>query len=354
MKFYQITLQPRSAFATPLKGDTLFGHFCWQAAHDPSLLEGGLDTWIRRYGEQPFAIFSSAYIKTEHNGTCWFLKRPDLPLSFFKSYAGLDKKERILKAKEMKKQKWMQINGSLNIDLAGGTFLNDTELLDILENELSPETRRSLGHLDQKQVSISFSQPHNSINRLTGTTGRGGMFAPFTTKSTCYFPEVELVIFVLIEESATDIERVLKGITRIGQWGFGKDASTGMGRFEVAEHDPMTMPDISNTMAFYTLAPSVPEQGFFNSSGIEKNGMNAFFTPFTRFGKHGSTIAVSGNPFKNPVIMADEGAVFIPDRTQAEMIVKKQYMGTAVGGISKSMPHTVAQGYTPVLPMQLA
>jgi len=213
VKFHQITLQPRSAFATPLKGDTIFGHFCWQADGDSALLEGGLDHQIKKYGEQPFAIFSSAYVKTENKGTSWFLKRPDIPLNFFKSFADMKKKERIRKLKEIKKQKWMQLKDSLEIVLTECTLLNDADLLELLEKELTPETRKRVNLSGQKKITLSFSQPHNSINRVTSTTGTG-MFAPYTTKSDCYFPEVELVIFVLIDEEATDIERVVKGLRR--------------------------------------------------------------------------------------------------------------------------------------------
>ena len=84
----------------------------------------------------------------------------------------------------------------------------------------------------------TFSQSHNTINRMTQTTG-SGMFAPYAKEKFYYFPETELVIFVLIEESVTDIDRVLLGLERIGNWGFGRDASTGLGRFTLGEHDEL-------------------------------------------------------------------------------------------------------------------
>jgi hypothetical protein len=56
-----LTITPLSPFGTPLKGDTLFGHVCWQAAEDPALLDGGLERWVGLYPERPFAVFSSAF-----------------------------------------------------------------------------------------------------------------------------------------------------------------------------------------------------------------------------------------------------------------------------------------------------
>jgi len=57
VKLYEITIRPVSGFGTPLKGDTLFGHFCWQAAYDASILNGGLNQWIACYAEKPCAVF---------------------------------------------------------------------------------------------------------------------------------------------------------------------------------------------------------------------------------------------------------------------------------------------------------
>lgn len=316
MKLYEITIQPRSAIITPLKGDTLFGHFCWQAAHDPALVEGGLDQQMALYDKEPFAVFSSACHRTT-DGNTWFLKRPDIPLGFFPAFAKMAKKERIRNAKEIKKRKWMPVKEPLILK-------SD---LDIFQNI--------------EQVRTSMSQPHNSINRLTGTTGKG-MFAPYAIQVSWFYPDSLLSVFVLIREAATDIDRIVAGMRRIGRWGFGKDASTGMGRFEVSGSRELTLPDCSNADAFYTLAPSVPKKETWH---------RCFFSPFTRFGKHGAELATGGNPFKNPVLMADEGAVITPDHAEAERLKKTLYTGKAVNNVSKIMPQTVVQGYSPVLPI---
>ena len=63
MKVYEITLKPVTGFGTPLKGDTIFGHFCWQIAYDEALLGKTIDDLLSNYNSKPFAVFSSAYPK---------------------------------------------------------------------------------------------------------------------------------------------------------------------------------------------------------------------------------------------------------------------------------------------------
>jgi len=172
---------------------------------------------------------------------------------------------------------------------------------------------------------------------MTGTTGEG-QFTPYSKENTYYIPGTILAIFGLVDEDATDIERTVKGLERIGSWGFGRDASIGMGRFAVVGKEELVLN--TDSPAFYSLAPSVPDMEL-----IEKVYLNTF----TRFGKHGDNLACSKNPFKNPVIMADEASVFIPKDKRLE----KPYMGSAVSGVSKAMPETVVQGYTPYLPIKL-
>lgn len=93
MNTYQITIEPLSPFGTPLKGDTLFGQFCWQAAYDSSLLSVTLDEAVARYAERPFAVFSSAYPALADGGVA--LKRPDAPLDLLFDFSGMSKEERI-------------------------------------------------------------------------------------------------------------------------------------------------------------------------------------------------------------------------------------------------------------------
>jgi CRISPR-associated protein Csm4 len=326
LEFFEITIKPISGFGTHLKGDTLFGHFCWQASYDPSLVEGGLDKQIKLYKEKPFIIFSSAFPKIMDNSKEYYaLKRPDMPL-FMLFKPGKSRLENLKQAKENKQKKWMLVEKNSSIDLANVKFITEKQLCEKIENK------------ESEYITKSVSQQHNTINRMTNTTG-DNRFAPYSKENIYYKPGTLLSFFVLIDKKATDIERVVKGVQRIGSWGFGRDASTGLGRFQVIGSKKL-IKNNDDCKVLYSLAPSVPDTIY-----IDK----IYSSIFTRFGKHGGNLAYSKNPFKNPVIMVDEASVFCMKHLQ----YKKPYIGCAVSGVSKAMPETVVQGYTPFLPIKL-
>ena len=332
MKLYAISLEPLSGFGTQLKGDTLFGHFCWQAAYDPKLLNGGLDKWINCYGEKPCVVFSSAVPYFSGQSTPYAVKRPDLPRSclFRNDAAQQSKREQMEARKKNNKKKWMLLEKSLVMDLKKSLYRTDADLAGMVA-----------GVNPSNDFQCSFEQPHNTINRLTLTTGEGA-FAPFEETVHFYTPGTELALFVLVDEAATDLERICTALERMGQFGYGKNASTGLGRFRLGSlPEEVSRPSNQACNACYALAPVVPEKGMFSK---------AFFQPFVRFGKHGDQLARSAHPFKNPVIMADEGAVFMPAK---EEVFLKPYIGTAVRNTSKAMKTAVVQGYAPYLPFRL-
>ena len=193
---------------------------------------------------------------------------------------------------------------------------------------------------DISSWSYSLGQQHNSINRLTMTTGEGE-FAPYITKNIWYLPGVELAIFVAFDREACSIEQIQDAISMIGMWGFGRDASTGLGRFSVGECDQIDWPHINKGEEVMTLSPCVPEQNTHE---------DCFFSPFIRFGRHGGVLASSGRPFKKPIVMADEGAVF---RLKQNLEIDTPYIGKAVTDVSIVQKSAVVQGYSLVLPLKI-
>lgn len=320
MKTYQITIEPLSPFGTLLKGDTLFGQFCWQAAYDRSLLSLPLDEAVARHADIPFAVFSSAFPALPGGGVAF--KRPDAPLDLLFDLSGMSKEDRIGRRKEHKKRKWLACDrmGAL-ADLSACRYLESADLAGAGSEHL---------------------RSHNSINRLTGTTGEG--FAPYVQAETIYPAGSRLVIFAGIEEQTLSAESLRNGLDGMGQSGFGRDASIGMGKFRIVSFEAVDLAAFGSKdpNALYTLSPCVPEPGRYR---------DAFFTPFTRFGKHGDRLAISGKPFKNPVIMADEGALLFPVDLAASCTLP--YVGTSVTGLSKVQETAVMQGYSLYIPVRL-
>ena len=218
-------------------------------------------------------------------------------------------------------------------------FLNDKELAQEIWESSEMGQAKPISGVDDVFMAM-YSQPHNTINRMIQTT-KGGMFSPFSVQNFSYIHGLSLAVFVLLDPEATGIERVRKAFERIGAWGYGRDASTGMGRFSVLDATAITFPKMPDANALYTLAPSIPEKG-----GFKK----IYFSTFVRFGKHGDRLACSRNPFKNPVVLADEGAVLILDPKNR---LVKPYVGTVVRGVSKVEPEAVVQGYAPYFPIKL-
>lgn len=339
MDIYQVTIRPDTAFGTPLKGDTLFGHFCWQAAEDEKLLDGGLDYWLDQYDEHPFAVFSSAWpLLGKGDRQAVAITRPlgKTPVS----NTTLSRKEAVLGYKKDKKKKWLLLGPSLEVKLEQAYLKSDHGLFELFMEDCGRKTAAKLRLLDPeaRKVCSNVTQFHNTINRQTFTTGMG-LFAPFAHENFQFLPGLKLAVFVGVDGNALDGENLCKGMERIGFWGYGRDASAGLGRFTVTDVQKVVWPRANNAdEGCWILAPAVPEKSRYHTCHA---------LPFTRFGKHGATLATTANPFKNPVIMADEGGVLYPrDRDT----FKRPYLGSAVRNVSKAEPRTVVQGYSLYLP----
>ncbi|WP_456369973.1 type III-A CRISPR-associated RAMP protein Csm4 [Thermodesulfatator atlanticus] len=325
MKFLEIIIEPLSAFGTPLKGDTIFGHFFWQLIYDPELISGNLSHLKDTYGHEPIVVFSSAFPRLKEG---WLMPRPSLPLKYFHTEKGQDCFETLSKRKDEKKKKWMLVK-ELKINLRNTEFLNDTKATELLRKE----TEAFLAAQEIKSFTKKLAQSHNAINRATFTTGEG--FAPYQLENLWFLPGMRLSVFVLFNEKVLSPGGIKTAFERIGQMGFGRDASSGLGRFRVKDLEEHALPEEGNML--YTLGPYVAQKDEYE---------HIWYQPFVRFGRHGSWLILTGKPFKNPVLMADEGAVL---KTSAP---KGPYVGRALTGLSKAEGETIGQGFSIVLPLE--
>jgi CRISPR-associated protein Csm4 len=184
-----------------------------------------------------------------------------------------------------------------------------------------------------------YAQPHNTINRATGTTGEN-MFAPYTQTQYWFHPEMRLDLYAIIDENRITAEELTAALKDMGQSGYGRDASIGLGKFTIERDTAFTgLPHVMNANAFLTLAPSAPQ-------GLGFDAEKSFYHPLTRFGRHGDIAVHSGNPFKRPLLLAKTGSVFTPEDGNIDGVL---YIGQGLDKVSTSQPETLAQGYAPVI-----
>jgi CRISPR-associated protein Csm4 len=307
MESLALRLAPRSPFGTPLLGDALFGHLCWAVRNRHG--EGPLHELLEGYTQgRPFVVVSDAF-------PAGHVPRPALPLSRLGEVGPTERK----RAKRLRWLPWAALSRPPGEWLA----------LAVEESALV-ETRES-------------AQPHNSINRLTGTTGRGG-FAPYTMTQRWHASEAGFDVHVRLDPDRCAREDLVRLFEDIGAAGFGRDASIGLGRFSVSEVPADLPPPPPDADAWLTLAPCAPQgQGFVPE--------RSFYEVFTRFGRHGDQAVHLGNPFKTPVLAARAGAVLTPAAMRPVAHVGRGLGGD--GALSRAIPETVQQGYAPVLGLAL-
>ena len=312
MDMITLRIRPLSPFGTPPLGDTLFGQLCWAIRHQSGearlreLLDGYLEN-------RPFAVVADAL-------PAGYLPRPALPLSRFEQPADAD-------LKRLKQRNWIP-HSALRQPVRSWLIAARSD------QEVTSNPDFSLRE--------SWSQPHNSINRLTGTTGEGG-FAPYTMIQIGFAPGLTLDLHVVFDPARLSVTELRELFESMGATGFGRDASIGLGKFAVDEI-AAGLTEQANANAYLTLAPCAPQ-------GCDFLPHASRYQPFTRFGRHGDQAVQSGQPFKTPVLLAAAGAVLKPAR-----YVETHYVGQGLGGngrLSRAIPATVQQGYAPVIGVHL-
>jgi CRISPR-associated protein Csm4 len=168
----------------------------------------------------------------------------------------------------------------------------------------------------------------NSINRMTGTTQEGLLY----TSDEVYFKgDVSIALYIKYNSEIISKDEVLDIINKIGIIGFGKDASTGKGKFKIAEGDnsitenPEELRLFEGANAFMALSHGIP--GF---SGEKPDCSINFGRIITKFPKHGGFLS-NGDYFKNPFIAYKPGSTFLFDDDNS----KKEIYGTVVNNISR-------------------
>jgi CRISPR-associated protein Csm4 len=333
MQTYRFTLRPLSAFGTPMAGDTLFGQLCWTLRHQ--LGNARLGELLHGYTNGlPFAVLSDA-LPTGH-----------VPLPHVTSDTWRKSTDAVQDRKALKKKKWLP-TAALTTPVANwqASASSDTEVAEPLIRAWA-----TLGkHREPKGSShTERAQPHNTINRQTGTTGEG-QFAPYAMPQIWFHPAMQFDLYVVLDDARLNLTELTAALKYMGEVGFGRDASIGLGKFELVGHAVLNglrcegaAPTDGTANSYLTLGPCAPQ-------GLGFCPVRSTYQVSTRFGRHGDAAVQSGQPFKRPVLLAKAGGVFWPEKLDTS----RQFIGQGLGGasnpVSLSMPETVQQGYAPVI-----
>lgn len=325
MQSFCVTLTPLSAFATSLKGDTLFGQLCWAIRN--RLGEEALNECLEGYtNNQPFAVVSDAFPEG-------YLPLPKLPGCFYHFPEGEDRKA-------IKKRTWLP---EIELQKPFKEWLCHAVNAKTIACGSDDYAATQTATKHTTSLSEKHPQPHNTINRQTNTTGEGG-FAPYSVEQEWFVPGLRWTLFLLLDTTRLSLEDCQQCLADIGAFGFGKDASIGMGKFQIDVFQEQPLPAQEHANACLTLAPCAPQ-------GLGFDSEQSYYQLFTRFGRHGD-IAVhqEGKPFKNPVLLAQTAAVFsTPPPTSG-------FIGQGIGGdggLSKTLKATIHQGYAPVIALNV-
>lgn len=315
MNFIEIAIKPDSSFSTPLKGDTVFGQFCSFLSYADFFGSERLSDALKNYDKEPFLVCSSGILKCSQS---YYLPSAKVP------------GKRLFSESELEEKKHK------------GIYYHQ---LSSLSEPLDIKKLISAKDLEEKKIGWKTqTQIHVSINRLYNTaTGSG--FDPYPENSEWCYPATQISFLIGFNETFITKEEIQKTFEQIGRFGFGKDASTGKGRFtltacnQVNYFTNMPRSSISHYKYFYGLSPFIPSE--------RDSHKSISYRPFTRFGKHGAPLSTQGKVFKKPVLMAEEGFLIEYGDTASINLIA----GTGLKNVSRFTPDAVHQAYSILLPV---
>lgn len=304
---YLVRIWLTSPLATPMHSGTLFGQLCWSWRYLHG--EESLARWLRDLREDPLLISDA-------------LPRGYLPRPLVRPAA----REQVLPERELaafkrlKKRVWLSRESFLKH--RGG--LDESRLLVALREDEQREAQ-----LAAREELLEARMAHNTIDRRTGTTPKsGGLY--FTDEWWPPGARLEREIFV---ESGLEAARVRELFELTGKWGFGKDASTGRGRFDVESVEPaprelFEFPGNRRlSLSHGTLTPNMGD---------------CRYRLHVHYGKSGSLYSIGAKPFKYPMTLLTPGATFQP--------ADDGPFGALLENVHPAYPQVVHSGWHLVVP----
>ncbi len=207
----KLTIKPKTAFGTPLHSDTLWGHFCCSFAEMEG--EEELEKIINHDASMPFLSFSDAFPAGK------------LPVPLIEP-SGIPDDIEYKDQKKIKKK--TLINSSVMIKKRNNLTFSD--LIREIHKEIKSEESQTN---NKNQTVYKKSRVRTAINRVSGSSLEGNLFE---IDETWY--STDLDIYCLLDTDIITKEKFEMIMEYIGDSGYGKDSSVGLGRFKIESMSP--------------------------------------------------------------------------------------------------------------------
>lgn len=313
MNCLKIEIEPTSSFVTKIESDTLFGVFCWNLLYKYG--ENRLIELLKKFNEEPFIVFSNAFFVDK------------LPKPYLKPVILNDKNIKDIKKTGLLNK--IDFIGLLKDNRNKNIALTLTQINDLirkrLEEKQTSKKSETKGDIEENIESTNKIIQKNYIDRL-GDYSNNKLFA---VEETFYSKNIKLNVFIKYSDLITkgEIEEVFK---LIAVNGFGKDKSTGKGKFtfsiieEFEEKELLSPPE--NIDKYWIMSLS---NGYIKDIDNNELIKYKFIQSHVKFPKMGGTAANSDVPFKNPIVLITPGSTFKP-------VIKKEYYGNAIKNVFAS------------------
>lgn len=288
-----VYLTPRASFKTQLRSDTIFGLMCWgiEQVHGKNYLEDLLAAFHDQ--KPPFLISSAFPYRNDGKKKTLFLPKPTVGAPETEMTPG--------KMKSYKDYKKVALLPDDLFEKLRRGVISEKEFFDerMWENQPDPE-------ITKDQI------PHNNIDRLANTSKN-----LFYTEE-YFIRNGGLYFFLKIFDK--ELEPKLKGVLQFFEHtGFGGDASSGKGSFEleISESDfELNLSDSTGQMNLSLYLPGDEEIQFYSG-----HPSKVWYQLETRKGKVGGRLFTPANVWKKSVTVFKEGSTF-------PKISGHQYYGT--------------------------
>ncbi|GAB4294441.1 MAG: CRISPR-associated protein, Csm4 family [Ignavibacteriaceae bacterium] len=316
MKTFILTLKQKSGLLTELQSDTIYGHFCWRLKE--RLGSEKLTEFISLYKNgNPLFLLSDGLLKVKNE-----IRFPR-PFIFQKPETKDNKVDKILEFVERKKSKERNYVTLSELN----KFLSTGKIELEQKDDADSNKKKNKGKKKEIEESLRVSV---QIDRNSFASAEGKLFS-YNPKFSRDDVSIVVLIKVLneVKFEEYDCDKIVKDTFNIG---FGKKKSSGYGQFEVLsldEYEQINEPSGTNT--FFVLGNYLPSaEDKVSPIGYDIN---------TKYGKLGEYLALSNNPFKNPIVFLTAGSCF---RTQEI----KDFYGrvTSEGEISEANKFAVQFG----------